>query len=403
MYFITQSGKEDCAFTCLAMLLSYYHKDKNYLFLPHDDRPYSYKELIDKASEFNTELKAVRILGIDELIKNKEFPIICTLKGGGKTKRHSVIVLSANRFRVKLYDPIKGKCSLRTSEFDEKWNKQALIVTNNQVTSCPYMPQKLSDEKDKIYLTIFQILSGLSLLVGTYYLNNKELFYIPIIFFSLFIIFELCFRRYQVYAMGKIDQNIYSHKINKPSDGYLEVFDVIQKYRTGSLTLSSSLIYQLLIVIFLAVIFIMNSVWNAFYILLAFSIGLFEYFVISPYFKNKEDKLIELEEKVISSQEDYEFQNFALQCSQKALKIGFMKTLVHYLEIGLIIIVTLCVMFFTSEVNITYVVFYTAINVMLMESFKKIFDFTNMNDHFDSVKAKLLNYLNSKDEKNDYL
>ena len=80
MHFISQIGEHDCGYTCLAMMLANYHHDKNYLFLKHEDKEYSFKELIDEAAKYNMELKGVKITDPFELTNNDTFPIIVVIK-----------------------------------------------------------------------------------------------------------------------------------------------------------------------------------------------------------------------------------------------------------------------------------------------------------------------------------
>ena len=57
----------DCGFACLKMMLSYYHKDKNYLYLPQDlnKNNYSFLEIIDIAKKYNLFLKGYEIVDLN--------------------------------------------------------------------------------------------------------------------------------------------------------------------------------------------------------------------------------------------------------------------------------------------------------------------------------------------------
>ena len=108
MFFVSQVGPSDCAFTCLKILLANYHKDKNYLFLDSKDEPYNYKEIIEIASEHHMKLTGIKVTSADELLKSKDFPLIVTLEKE-KGIKHSVLILGVTRKYAKIFDPAVGK------------------------------------------------------------------------------------------------------------------------------------------------------------------------------------------------------------------------------------------------------------------------------------------------------
>lgn len=403
MYFISQNGKQDCAFTCLSIMLANYQKDKNYLFLRHEDRQYNFKELISIAKDYGLTLLGVKVDNPDEILKHDTFPIIVTLLGSSKNSKHSVVLLKINKHFATYYDPALGKRRITYREFMDKWQRVALIFKEKVPTPCPIVAEEFYDKKDKIILSTLQIFSGISLLVGTYFLGNNVRIFVPIIFLAAFMIFEVLFRFYLIKAMDKIDENIYSYKVNKPEGGYLEVFETIQKYRVNALTLLSNIIYSLMISVFIIIITLMNNIWNLLYIVSAFCIAGIEFFAIDPFFKQKEDKIIEGETKVVEAEEDYEFALKARDVSQMASKIGFQKIFSRYIEVMFVLVLSLLVNSLNKSINITYIVFYVCVSVFLSTNLKKIFDFTKSMDTYDSTKAKLINYLKKDNASENYL
>ena len=99
MYFISQVGKHDCAFACLSMMLANYHHDKNYLFLKHEDKQLSFKDLQIIGESYNLKLLGVKIDNVNEIANCRNFPIIVTLKLKDNT-RHSVLVYRANKKKI---------------------------------------------------------------------------------------------------------------------------------------------------------------------------------------------------------------------------------------------------------------------------------------------------------------
>lgn len=392
MYFISQAGKEDCAFTCLSIFLANFNKDKNYLFLKHEDRPYNFKEIICIAQKYNMNLLGIKIPNAQELMNCKTFPFITVVKPKGQSP-HSVIVLKANKRKVIFYDPQLGKRTMDFFLFLDRWTKYALILKDFVKTKCDVKPISFIKKKDKIILPLVEILSGLFLLTGTYFLDKEKYFYLPIIFMSLFVIFEIIYRRSLVSAMRHIDENIYSRKIPKPKIGYCELFETIQKYKTASLTLSSSLVSSILIAIFIAMVLVANNYMNIIYLCLVLGISCFESFIFNPSFKSNEAIICEYENQVTNASLDYQFSFFAKRASESAHQLAYKKVLLRYVEIAILLIVSTVIMYLTGAANLAYIVFYLCINIFMIETFNKLFDCLSQKDQYDSLRSKVINYI----------
>ena len=115
--------------------------------------------------------------------------------------RHSVLVLKANTRYVMIFDPKVGKRKMNTELFFKEWTQRALIFDDMTPMKCPEVYGDFIDKKDKIFLPVLQLLSGISLLLGTYFVSETSIFYLPIIFLALFIIFEVIYRFRLVGAM----------------------------------------------------------------------------------------------------------------------------------------------------------------------------------------------------------
>ncbi|MCQ2802133.1 MAG: cysteine peptidase family C39 domain-containing protein [Bacilli bacterium] len=403
MYLISQYGKNDCAFTCLSMMLANYHKDKNYLYLKHEDRPYNFKELIAYAKKENMELVGVRITDTNELLKNHKWPIVVLLKGE-KRVNHAALLLKVNKKYVYYFDPCFGKRKVPISDFVLRWTRLALITTDNLMKKrCKQTMIIEPIKKDKRILLFFQVVSGLSLLIGTYFLDGKKPLYVSLICFGLFAIFELIFRRYLITALNHIDDEIYKMKIVKPTEGYAPVYETIQKYRYNVLTTLPNLAYGLMISVFIIVVLGLNNFWNLTFIVASFALSLIESFVIKPTFKDKASEIMEDESKIYASENDYQFQFFARKTSEKANKVALNRVLFKYCEIGILIVFSYLMMKFTGIQNITYVLFNLCISLFLINIFNGVFDYATQKDEFDFIKLKLNNYLETPDANKIYM
>ena len=373
------------------MMLANYHHDRNYLFLPHEDRFYTFKEVIEEAKKYHTELIGVKISSTDELVKCDKFPIIVTMSN--KTGKHSVLLYRINRRNVYYYDPCLGKVKESLTSFSEKWTKSAIIVAESEKTTCPFIPPSFVAKKDKITLPIFQILSGLSLIFGTYFIDKEFPIFIPIALFAGFVIFELLFRQNLINAMKRMDDNFYSYSVRCEKSEYFDLYQSIEKYRFLALSSYSSYIYSSLIVVFMTFILVMNSKYNALYILMAILIALFDVAIYQPYFKAKNNEIVEQEENIKNAEDEYGFQHFAREARERSYKLSLSKSAFSYLSIALLLMTIILVMALSSTVNITYVVFYLCICIFLKDEFSKIFTFATTSEDFDSCKNKVVQKL----------
>ena len=353
MFFISQLGKQDCAFACLKMMLANYHKDRNYLYLPCNlNRSYSFQDLTVEASKYNMTLLGVKIDNAEELIKCKQFPLIVTLQK--KNVRHSVLVVRANAKYVYVYDPDLGKRKIQTEIFLSEWTSRALIVKEFTPTKCPRKFGDFVMKKDKIILPVLQILSGASLLIGTYFLSDQGRYYIPIIFFSLFAILEIIFRWSLVNAMRNMDELINSHEFN---------------------------------------------VNNAIYVFLPMALAFIEVFLYKPYFKSKSIEVMEKENELNEVETSYQFKMKSGEAHSIAYQLGLNRGVFSYLEIVVLLLTIVVTMTITNTFNITYVVFYLCISFFLKQNFCRLFEFSSQYDECVVAKAKIINSI--KEESNN--
>ena len=392
MHFISQIGEHDCGYACLAMLLAYYHHDKNYLFLKHEDRQYSFKELIEEADKYNMSLKGVKIPEPFELTNNKNFPIVAILRLENGA-RHSVLVLRASSKKVIYYDPAYGKVSESFVNFASKWTKHALIVDKVTKTTCDIKPDSFIARRDKITLPIFQILSGVSLLLATYFIDRNVAMYVSIILFVLFFVFELLFRDNLVKAMRRMDMNIEKYEIDIPKEKYHDLFVATEKYRVKALTRTPEIINASLISAFLVFILLLNSRMNAIYVALTVFLAVMECFVFNPFLAKKTLEVDHQEQHLLKVDTSAEYQILARSTRENAYKIGQYHAVFSYVSIGILLFVSILLMAVSDVVNLTYVVFYLCACLFLRMNIIKVFSFDEMSQARDKEHVKIICYL----------
>ena len=395
MYFISQVGQSDCAFTCLKMMLANYHHDKNYLFLPGRNSPYSYKELKDIAEKHHMKTLGIRIQSVQELAGSKDFPFMISLERG-KGIRHSVLLLKVGKNYVQIFDPALGKRRMTFENLYEQWDLRALIIDREQECiryECDYKPNDFISKKDKITLPIWQLISGVSLLLAVYFINVNSYFFVPIILFALFFIFEIIFRKGLINALKRMDDNIFNYKINANPDELMEFYKVEERYRYVALSIIPNFIYTVLVSVFLTILLIMNSALNAIYVLLALILAIVHVYVYLPYHKRKSKELAEEEAKIKDVENQFQFRSVVSNTHETAYHLGLFRNAFTYIEIAILLMSAVTLMSLSNVVSVIYVVFYLCISVYLKDNFIRLLECSSQSEDFDNQLAKLLHYI----------
>ena len=395
MYFISQVGQHDCAFTCLKILLANYHHDKNYLFLPCKDGAYSFKDLTEISSKYHMETMGIRISSEKELSESREFPFIVNLEKK-KGVKHSVLLLAVNKKYAKVYDPENGKRSILLDLFYEQWDKKALIIkdrSKHERVKCQMEVMDFIDKKDKITIPIWQLLSGISLLFGVYFINVNSYFFVPIIFLSMFLVFEILFRKNLISALQRMDEHIFSYQLKASKEEYFEVFKTLEKYRYVALTIIPNFLYTILISIFVTAILVMNSALNAIYVVISLSLAIIHVYVYMPYFKRKNNEIMEQEQEITYVKNEFEFHHIVGKAHTAAYQVGISKNAFIYLEIAVLLMSIITIMAVSSIINIVYVVFYLCISVYLKDNFVRLLEYSSQTEDYDNQLVKLLKYV----------
>lgn len=402
MYFISQTGQHDCAFTCLKILLANYHHDKNYLFLPCKDGPYSFKDLRDISSQYHMEMIGIKIDSGKEILEAKEYPFIVNLEKK-KGVKHSVLLLAVNKKYVKVFDPENGKRKIPLETFFEQWDCRGLVIKqkpNHERIKCDVAVNDFIDKKDKITIPIWQLLSGVSLLVGVYFINANSYFFIPIIFLSLFLIFEIFFRKNLISALKRMDDAIFMHKIKAKPGAYYEAYAAMEKYRFVALTIVPNFLYTILISIFITAILVMNGTLNAIYVVLSLSLAIVHVYIYMPYFHLKNNEIAEQENEIKDADTDFKFKYAIEKAHQSAYQLGISKNAFTYLEIAVLLMSIITIMAISGIINIVYVVFYLCISIYLKDNFIRLLEYSTQCEQYDNQLVRLLKFIDLNDQNN---
>ena len=404
MYFISQLGESDCGFTCLKMILAHLHKDRNYLYLPGEaNKEYSFKDLQDIAEKYHVEAHGVRPANFQEVAKaKKSWPLLTNIKLK-KGQRHSVIIKKVTKNKVHYFDPALGHKAVPIEVFTEQWTGHVILVEKFTRTKCPYKFPSYISKQDKVLLPILQTLSGVSLLAGTFFLTESYPLYIPIIFLASFLIFEVIYRASLVSAMKRMDQIVYSKKFSSSKTPYPEIYQTIQKYRRISLSILPNFIYFTLVSVFIVVVLLSNDLRNLIYIVIPLLFAFVEAFFYSPHFDEVNTKIVEVENEIQDVKTDFHFKTKADEAHELAYNLALGRNALTYVEIGLVLIISLLTMNIKGLVDITYVIFFVCVSVFLKSNFTKLFSYSKEMEEYDFLKAKLINSIDEEiiDENNN--
>lgn len=344
------------------------------------------------------EVIGIKISDGKELMESKEFPFIVNLEKK-KGVKHSVLLLSINKKYAKVYDPENGKRKILLEVFFNQWDKKAMVVKNekgHERIKCEERVTDFIDKKDKVTIPIWQMLSGISLLFGVYFININSYFFVPIIFLSLFLIFEIFFRKNLISALKRMDNKIFSYHLKANKDEYYEVYKTLEKYRYVALTIIPNFLYTILISIFVTVILIMNSVMNAIYIVIALSLAVIHVYVYMPIFKRKSNEIMEQESTIIDTKNEFEFHYVVQKAHDSAYQLGLSKNMFTYLEIAVLLMSIITIMVISGIINIVYVVFYLCISIYLKDNYIRLLECSSQGEDYDNQLVRLLKYVDLK-------
>lgn len=379
MYYISQSRKDDCGFTCIKMLLASLNKDKNYLYLKEtkEEGAYSFKELVNIAKENGVELIGYRIddvSSVDELTNNNEF--LLTIKR--EKSKHLVVVKkkSFNFYLIK--DPALG-CYLVSKRKLNKMIEGTLLVVNKveKKKSNVYFPLLLK-KRQRISLILLRTLCLAFVIASTFFVDDKYSPFIPLILLILGLIMELTYRVVCLGLFKKLDDIINDAVVVK-NNKYYEYYTYLQKFKSLHILNITLLFFSLALCLFIAYLLIGNDSLNI--LLVLFTV--FYVFFEQVLFKNKINYLnnrLEISESKLKYSYDMNDYKEKIKVINKHSKnIGVLKTVLDITYFLVLIILLALIMILRQKIEITYLLFY----FFMFYFFKRC-----VNDYFLSKERK---------------
>lgn len=395
MFYIQQSSESGCGTASLKMLLANLRKDKRYLFIPEKEgKATSYKEIISLAKKEGLFLNGFRLDRKEEIIKNDNWPLIATIVPE-EGLNHSVVVLTANPFYVKFLDPVKGPVKMKLKKFLSLWDGTGLIIEKDEYDGFHHQTHEI-ENKSSISGIVLQVLSGIMCILGIYFINNKTHIVVPVIFLSLFVVFELSRRFLLFKSMKEIDKT-YAKDLKIRKSDFNLYFQRLENFKKLSLVTPMDFVGSLVVVMFVIFILIINGFSNIFLVAMPLFLCLLEVILFKPS-RRKEEAKVERKERNISSLKDTkELENSLEEIHSDSYKIATEELGKRYLNILLMILSSLFTLFVSKELNLVQGVFYLLSQLILFDHMNKVFMYPEKVNEFNLAKVKLMNIIH-KDE-----
>lgn len=368
MNFVYQANDGDCGFASLKMLLSYYQKDKNYLYLKKQDekkKNYSFSDLSSIANFEGVTLKSLKNVDLENQEITKK-PFLAVIKNNDYN--HMVFIKKTYRKHLLVYDPDSGIKLVSMEIFKKSFTGFVMIVDEISHKKCDNKKDNIVKSSKIIGLFIIQIISicvfFISLSSVAFQLKDT----ITIILFSFYIILELIYEFFLLKILKSFDENylpLLSRSENKGKG-----LGIINDYKKSMFGKPFECFSSIIIVISIIVILLING---RIYFAIFFAAGLVLTIVsILSYSKiNKiKNNSIKKENEIINGN-----LNDIKPFLNSTYQIVSFSILNKFLFIILGIGCSLTLMLLLKENSLNFVIFYLFIYVLGLEKLYSIINF----------------------------
>lgn len=382
-YFIYQSTENDCGFTCLKMLLADLNKDKKYLYLrkPKKSDCYTFYDIIELAKANNVVLKAYSYEQND--FKFPKTPFLALIN-----EKHLVFVKNITKRHVFVFDPDKGKIKYKKDEFLKMFSFKTLEIYEHIQTNChDSIKNRILPIRFKITKIALTLLPFISIIVGLFFVKSDSFVFIPIIFLTLFALFELVEKWYIFKEINFFDYlyiDKYFSKQNKFED-YQNYLSFKQKYFEFDNSFIASSVMSVVII----VIAIVNDPFYCFPILIILLVLIGKKALFAKKDNSIKEKIC-LEENNFKKIPNYLNAESVGNAMESANNFAFRKAAFKVFMTFVIIILSFLLMIYTKNISVNYILFNFGIFYLLIEHFEILLSASDKRSEFDKEKVKFL-------------
>lgn len=391
MYFIYQNNNHDCGFTCLKILLANLNKDRNYLLInnPKDnDSSYSFLDLIKYARQYSLNLIGIKVNDKSTLLKEKNFPLLLSIKVEGNN--HLIYVYKIRKKYVYYLDPKNGKNKKEINELISVWDGNALIVKDYKKERIEKINTSLIKNSERLMLIFLQFLSGVTFILGVYFINKNSNIILPLLSFGLYAIFELLLRRYSIILFERIDNIDITDYQFIDKNNIFSFYQLSEKYKETLISTPIKFIYSFIIISIILILFLSNGLINLTYIILTICLVFIFVYFLYPKIKKEEEIISNVETRISNSDNKIENINKA---HKFAYLLGIKTIAWKYLYIGVYLIAIILLMYITNNKNLTYIFFYLFLSICLYQNLSNLLLLKEKQEEIDLYYLKKKNYL----------
>lgn len=391
-YFIPQIDQTDCGFACLKMLIAHLYEDERALFIKQDENhgPYNMKEIKEKGEVYGISLTGIEVTD-KKSIKEMRFPFLAILKKKNDLY-HYVLVTKVKWGSVYYSDPSIGECSTSFKNFFSLWTGNSLIVEDFERKDVEFQGDLTKTAKKNVFTIVFQVLSALFLGVGVYFIDEKTMIYIPLLFLTLSLVSEIILRILLVKQMEKMDDE-FVLGLDADRKKLYQLYERYEDYKKKSLSSKMNFIFTFLVILFISAITLINNIYNAFVVLIPLIIAIIDVKFVDDDLKQK-DEVICLEEKEIVGMRNIDsFKKQIEKIHLRGYKVARLMLVKKYIYAGLIAIVALLTTVFNETFSLPYVIFYFAIGYMLFEQYVNFMKYPETEKELLKSKVRLNNLI----------
>jgi len=350
--------------------------------------------MIVYALKYGLKLKGIKVNDHNDIKLNRHYPIIVTLDIEGSP--HSVVLTSCKFGRLNILDPYLGMYSLGLKKFMKLWDGTALIIEDELSPTEEVNQFKFVEKKEKVVLSILQILAGVLCALGLYFFN-QETQVASFVLLGLFFLFEVFSRWYAISICKQIDKR-FASALNDKIIKNKELLYHYEEYKKTELSSSLLLVTNLIVSVFLIIITLLNSFTNSVFILVAVILAMVKASAIDPMMKKKSLKLA-MEENNLSNlknKDDY-LTNFN-EIHHESYKLACFNLLYKYGSYALMIVSVFIIMYLNKVASTSFLLFYSCLCIYLFGQLTGLFSVSEIQATKTKSKMILINELlsNSK-------
>ena len=387
----------DCGISCIKMILASLNEDKNYFYLPFKEKSgnYSFQELVDFAKDYGLFLEGFKLKRKEDLFTCDTYPLIVSCQI--EESHHAVVVTHINEKKVYYVDPIYGKRSVKRERFLEFFDGLGLLIKNFEKKMCPFLFEEKPSRIRQTVSFALQIVGTLCLVLGIYFVNKDSYIFLPIIFFALFVVFEVLLRSYLFASMQKLDDTFFKDvKVKK--EHYYDFYERYEDYKKQIIAMPVTGIGNFLVSIILCLALLLNGRYNIALIMVVVMLILVDLIFFGPYLEKEKYRLQGLERLALNAFTNDDYIQLMDNLHKKSYRYGKIVLFKKYIYILVLLLTIILVMILNQIVSVPFIVLYLCMSYALYQNMFPIFNVESLERDLQISKGRFINILHQNDE-----